>query len=973
MPANNIYNYVSELDTDCTLQCVSAQNINACLNILINKNSNNNFNIIHTNIRSLQKNFEEFETFMHATNNIYDVICLSETFNIVNLELFKIPGYKIYYNESKQNKNDGVVIYVKDKIHHEAKVINVDNFKFLRITIKNNNNTFAITGMYKSPIYNVNLFNTNLEKYIDRYANADSELFVGDLNINLLAEAPVPEHVSNYLNILANSNYKSLINLPTRIQDKSRTCIDHMFYKSNKQEHLLAIVLEDKITDHFPIILQINKNVQRNPGKDTQNILVLNKEMLKCEATKINWEHEVLNSQDPNQVCENFIKVIKNLINNSTKRKTINSKIKKRKTWITDSLIISINRKNDMYKNCQRNPNNITLKTQYNVYKNLLSSLIKKVKQDYYRNKINENINDSRKIWKISKEYINNNNTNNRNKIDKIVTENRSVSKTKDIANKFNHYFANVGINMRNSIKPDRNYTPIRPKTISNTIFFNPATREEILKHINQLKNNKAHGIDEIRAEHLKIIAEDISEPLKEIINLCFLQGKFPEVLKTSLVTPIYKSGDQKEMSNYRPISLITNITKIVEKCIKSRIIEFIEKYNIISKNQYGFRAGYNTQDAASELTSKIYKALDNSHRCLCIFLDLSKAFDSICHQRLMEKLEKIGFRGIALDIIKSYITNRKQIVKINDTTSEVCELEAGIPQGTVLGPLLFLLYVNDIFLQFSNENIISYADDTVLYVEENSWESIKSKAEDLLIKLKKWLDYNYLKLNIEKTKFIPFTVQKTTLEDFEIILHQQCDSMHTTCTEKIQKATEIKYLGLIIDSNLKWHKQVEYTCNKLRKLLYVFRKLKPILTQKLIKNVYYALVQSIINYGLLVWGGSYKTNLNKIFVLQKIIIKNILGKTLIYPTCKIFNEFSVMTLNQLYALQIFKYYWKNRNDLITIREHQHETRSAARLISTIPLCKKTIGQKNFIFYTIKFYNIIPSEIKSNTTIIIYL
>ena len=262
----------------------------------------------------------------------------------------------------------------------------------------------------------------------------------------------------------------------------------------------------------------------------------------------------------------------------------------------------------------------------------------------------------------------------------------------------------------------------------------------------------------------LKNISEIISPHISFLINQCMETEHFPTALKLGIIKPLFKGGDVKEVNNYRPITLITSIAKIFEMSIKTRIVKFLDKCDGLSENQFGFRPGRSTEDAIVYLTKNIYKALDNKESSLCIFVDLAKAFDTVCHKKLIQKLERHGIRGPCLGLLKSYLNDRKQAVSINKTTSSMKNITYGVPQGTVLGPLLFIIYMNDIFKLDIKGKIGSFADDTFLFVKTNSWDETKQTAENDFKKLQDWFDYNKLTLN--KKRLILFLFPHITREN---------------------------------------------------------------------------------------------------------------------------------------------------------------------------------------------------------------
>ena len=339
---------------------------------------------------------------------------------------------------------------------------------------------------------------------------------------------------------------------------------------------------------------------------------------------------------------------------------------------------------------------------------------------------------------------------------------------------------------------------------LPNSIVLNSTSETQIKQIINELKTRKCPGIDNIWSETLKIISNNILSPLTYIINKCLDTGTFPPIFKTAVITPIYKSGDKLSLSNYRPISLLSNLSKIFEKIIKVRMISFINKYKIISEKQFGFREARSTEDAIAPLTSKLYLAIDKNTPALCIFVDLAKAFDTVNH--LLDTLGNVGFRGIAQTLMKNYLTDKSQCVKIKDCLSENRLVSCGVPQGTVLGPILFTIYVYKLFNLPCKGDIISFADDTVVFYESQTWDTLKKiVGKDFKIIIDFFND-KFLTTNIEKTHYVPFSSLSTSLPE--------ATSLKIKCNYQIFEIwleSHIKYVGLIVDSNLKWNKHVEF------------------------------------------------------------------------------------------------------------------------------------------------------------------
>lgn len=445
--------------------------------------------------------------------------------------------------------------------------------------------------------------------------------------------------------------------------------------------------------------------------------------------------------------------------------------------------------------------------------------------------------------------------------------------------------------------------------------------------------------------------------PLKHIINLIFKTGTIPHHFKISVITPIYKSGPVNKIQNYRPISLINELAKIFEKALKERLINFFKVNKTISSNQYGFTEGISTADAIQHLTSEISKNLDDSNKTIVVFMDLAKAFDTVPHEQLLSVLQHYGVRGIVLRVFENYLSNRYQHTKINNSISSPGIIKTGVPQGTILGPILFTSYINSLLGLELMGKAISYADDTALIFTGKTWDEVKQKVIIGFNCVKNWLESFKLSLNLEKTNYIAFSPINKNRPEFDKIFINENDSI-TSC----QKA---KYLGIIIDQHLKWTHHIDYVTIKIRKLIHKFYILREILNDKLAILIYKALVESLLRYGITAWGGAYKTTLKPLQVIQNYILKIIFKKNKLYSTKGLYNE-KLFNIRQLYILSSCIYMHKREKSELLIG-HQHNTRSKSNKNVTIPKSQKTLNLKFLNTFASKCYNLLPLNIKNKT------
>lgn len=943
-----------------------------CDNPIIKQNINGEtVSVLHLNIRSINKNFHELTIFLENLGYEVDIIILSETWKVNCIDLFNIDGYNIHYTQGNFNQNDGLLIYTKSNLS----IANVDLFKysentFINLKICINHLIYNIIAVYRLPSTNKLIFLEELKLIFENNKTRDNNIciFTGDINIDINNKQD--QLVNNYLNIMAQNGFLSYINKATRISDESESCIDHFFLRTknvNENIKITPIIIQSAVTDHYPILIKIEENFKSSSSnksqiKNTYSQIQYNK--LINKLSKENWNN-LYNYHDSEIAYEHFINKFTHLVSLSTKTIKLKSNDRRIKPWITKGLLTSLRERDKLKLKLNKNRNDQNILLQYKIYRNKLNNLIKKVRRDYYINKLNENKNNVKKTWNIINEGLNKNKKH--NKIN-IIHQGAIINDIKLTANIFNNFFVNVGKELADEIDTQ----PLLPNIHKQykSMFLKPITESEVKNYIHKLKNNSAPGEDRIKSVTLKEVCDLITQPLVYIFNLCLEQGVFPSKLKIAVVTPIYKDGDQNNVSNYRPISVINNIAKLLEMSIKTRLLEHLKYNKILSKYQFGFMENKSTDESMFEVTNSIYKSIENNKKTIAIFLDLRKAFDTVCHKKLLEKLTEYGVRGLANQLFTSYLNNRVQHVKIEDELSDHRKVTFGVPQGTVLGPLLFIAYINDMLnLNSSNNKIIAYADDTVLLVEDENWEAVYSKAATEFAKLNQWLSENVLTINFSKTKFMCFSLYGKNIPNFKKLkIHKySCllkNNANCQCKEKLEQTSYTKYLGLYIDSNLKWNIHIENLNTKIRKLTYKFYQLRNIMSKQILRLLYFSLVESLFRYGLIIWGSAYQTTIEQIKISQKYILKIILHKKRQYSTQLLFIESNVFNIDQLYIKSVLLFTYKNKDKLLNLQTHNYSTRSAINLNVNIPIISRSTTQRFITYYSSKFYNLLPANIK---------
>ena len=357
-----------------------------------------------------------------------------------------------------------------------------------------------------------------------------------------------------------------------------------------------------------------------------------------------------------------------------------------------------------------------------------------------------------------------------------------------------------------------------------------------------------------------------ISVPLASLFNTSISSGVVPEKFKVANVVPVYKKDSQTNVSNYRPISLLSVFNKILEKLISNRLLKCLQKENIFFKGQFGFRPKHSTDYAILSIIDKVQKAVDEGELSCGLFLDFSKAFDTVDHDILIDKLECYGIRGIGKDWFTSYLKNRKQMVTVNGATSDLVTVPCGIPQGSVLGPILFLLYINDFHKCSSLLDFHLFADNANLFYRHRDIAILRQHINTELKNVNRWLCSNKLSLNIEKSSYVIFhPSQKKKSGDFNLAIDDVC----------LKKEKPIKYLGVYIDSNLSWKPHIEYISKKLKRSLGILSKIRYYIDINILTGLYYALIYPFLTYAIIAWGNTYSTTLKPlyVFITEKSIV----------------------------------------------------------------------------------------------------
>ena len=601
--------------------------------------------------------------------------------------------------------------------------------------------------------------------------------------------------------MLFSNLFYTTITRPTRlpkISFKKPTLIDHLYTNSFNPKVESGVCLYD-ISDHLPIftLIPFSKvlNQKKFKKRDYKNF---KPDVFTAELSEKLNKYSIENSdvQNPDDLYENFHCAFKKVIDKHAPLKMVtNREFKKSlKPWITSGLYKSIRKKQSMYKNHYLE-GSVKKKEYYKKYSNLVSKLNSAAKKQYFHSKFESLKQNIKGTWGVinniikRKSFFNNSIT--------LKIDNQYVQDPKKVADHFGKFFQNIGPSLADKIPATENsFNDYLPDPVQSRFKMDDTNEIEIYETILSLKDKKSTGFDNLPTKIIKISASIISPILSHIFNKSFSTGIFPEGLKIGKIIPIFKSGDKNDVNNYRPISILTILAKVMEKLVYKRLMNYLNKNNILYNYQFGFRENHSTQLALFELIDHVSKVLDNGGYAAGLFLDLSKAFDTVNHDILLSKLENYGIRDTALNWFASYLRNRKQSVEIENISSDLYNVHCGVPQGSNLGPILFLLYINDMPNCSKQLLFRLFADDTAVILKHDNLDTLIEQLNLEIVKVHTWLKANKLSLNILKTKLVIFHPhRKKILRNVDISID----------THKIERVESIKYLGIYIDEHLNW------------------------------------------------------------------------------------------------------------------------------------------------------------------------
>ena len=922
----------------------------------------NGTKILHKNVRNLYTNLVHVTSLLNFYKHI-DIFTLTETHITQEpKKLFEIPGYTFVSRSRRTGKGGGVGMYISNDIRYDRR-LDLENDKieciWIEVLCKSSKN-FLVCCMYRPPSgsrYLPDDLNDQLHDMLSLATRDDKEIIMlGDVNVNYL----VKDNNKDFKEILNLLGLKQLVKEATRICDTTKTLID--IIASNKPELIRCTeVFPSDFSDHELIgcIRKLNHLKFQPKEIKCRDYSRYNHEEMNRDILNADWS-DVYNTNDVNTAWNAFYQIAYAIFDQYAP--LITKRVKSKPApWLTPQIKAVMNDRDKLMRKYRKSKSDFD-KREYQNKRNRVNILLRKAKTNYSKELLRENSNDPESFWKTLKLlYPVSSKENPRTQPFEINGE--KSTDEKEIVKGFKTFFSNIVYSIKSKAMPFTDFIWSKPSEMIcktyKTFRFKKVTPTEVCGYLRKLQRKKATGCDGLPASFLKDSKDSIKNPLCHIINLSIVNGIVPTEWKTARIVPIHKSGSRTLFDNYRPISILPTISKIIEKIVHKQLVTFLEENKLIYRHQFGFRSHMSTEQAATLFLDSIRLNVDKGNLVGACFIDLSKAFDTISHSKLLAKLPKYGIHDRELDWFTDYLFGRKAIVQFDQTQSDDFVMCSGVPQGSILGPLLFLIIFNDLTDVIKHSKVIKYADDTVLYVSAKSATEISNKLTDDLTTLSKWFDDNELIMNLKKgkTEALLFgTPQKVSkqFQDFDVYVN----------TTKISITKDYKYLGVPLDSSLNMNTFFDKCYKKASSRLNLLAKLRNELDTNAAKSIYQSMIMPTFTYCGLQLLCLTNTQAKKMESFHKraerIVNTNDENRTVLQSISNANKKracaFVKLCLDDE-VMDSFKQYF-------VLCKHNKNTRNNAKMIR-LPNIKTEYARKSFYFTGAKIYNTLPLEARS--------
>ena len=888
-----------------------------------------------------------------------DICAVTETWlssEVSDVEI-QIDGYSLV-RKDRNGRGGGVAIYVKSNIPYSiCNELNTDSdieAVWIKISL-GNFKPFKLCSFYRPPSANTDYFDKMLTNFEAAMSN-DEVVILGDFNMNYVTDETLANNPAHHLEVFLNCS--QLITVPTRVSGNCSTTID-LIYTSMSETHSTSGVVECTISDHYMTYTVLECDTpKRSPARLVSvrdfkhfNPVNYNNDLMDCGLlAKVNACSSV------HDAWTAWSTAVTSVMNKHAPLKTHRLKARSN-PWVTRE-IISLMYKRDYLHRKMKGSNDEQTRQEYKKVRNQVVKEIKVAKKSHYERELATS-NGPKQTWKV---------------IRSLIKRNESETDIPVDPETFNTYFSTVGSTLNLTFPRQTNPAWNDPDCLYR-FKFSVISEEEILKYLKSLSDTTNTDVLGFDSKLLLHGAEVLTASLTELFNNSLAKSSLPADWKRARVTPIYKGdGAKDEPGNYRPISVVSHIPKVLEKCVNSQLIAYLNQHSLLSCDQSAFRKGHSTTTSAHKLLDDLMDNINEGMVNAICFFDLKKCFDTIDHPLLLAKLQRYGITDYELSWFEDYLSDRTQLVVANSACSKKASVSTGVPQGSVLGPLLFLLFINDLpkCLKHTSSNI--YADDTAIYTCGNNLNEVRDQLQRDIENISRWFAENKLTVNSTKSYCMLITSNRNLLD-------QNLDiRVNNTIIEQV-RAT--KYLGLFPDSSLTWDEHVLKLCSKLAPKVGILRRLRHVISTDCLKMIYQSTVQSLIDYCITVWGFSSNRNLDLVQRLQNRAARIILGNySRDVRGIDLVKELGWFNIRQRrdYFTGILVYKALNglsteyMSDLFTyVRDvNLCNTRSVSDNTLIIPKVNKHVFSQSIQVCGPRTWNILPSEVRNSNSLCLF-
>ena len=917
----------------------------------------------HINIRSITNKWDVFKA-QFSSSNLH-ILGLSETWLNSKLpnDLYNLHNdYTLLRNDRNwcdtgsnyTKKGGGVALFIKNGLifsESDFRYLNTNNIDLESqwVSIKQpNSKTILIGNIYRPPQGNIENFIQVLENIFTEIDLLRIEIYImGDFNIDMLDKKNAS--TKKLLDFIKPFGLYQLIKSPTRYSKDKNSLLDNIFTNSDFISN--SGVSDVNLSDHQLIIAsrkkaKIVKKKCSFMGRSYRNY---NKIAFQNDVTNADWSH----FNDESTVTGKWnamLDILYNCINVMCPIKTFRIKQEKEQ-WITPALLELIKDKDSAMRRAKKR-NDPELWKKAKRLRNNCTKRLRKAKEDFIKENLNNNVGNSKKFWKNIQEVIPNSNSKNRNSFELFDSEKNVMIDHNNTANYINEFFTGIGPKLAQQYNQTWSY-----KGIETDIVLDDFHTEivEILCLCKNININKSSCINHLSSEIIRDAFMAIPNKVVELFNLSFDLCEVPDEWKIAKVTPLPKSGNSKDVGNLRPVSILPLPSKLIEKIVHNRVYNHCNNNKLLDEKQGGFRPNHSTVSTTSFFLNDLYTAMNDNETTIAVYIDAMKAFDTVNHNILINKLEYFGIRGRCAKWLENYLHNRKQCTVANDITSDLKSISCGVPQGSVCGPLLFLLYINDLTKALKKCKVSLYADDTVLYYSNSNMDIVRVSIQEDLIELSNWCRMNKLTINCKKTKYCVYGMRSIVKKSKNI------DMILSLNNVILERVCSYKYLGFILDDQLNFNKHIDVMLNNVSHKLYLLSRIRRYLTKQACILVFKTMVLSLIEYGDIIYSGTSKANLDKIDKLFYRGLRICDASNLALSKNQLCKECNIVPLEKRRDVHLLLFMHKQKNKRNLLKKSRARTRLHTAPVFNTYKPNHEKARQNILYRGANVWNVLPT------------